>query len=140
MERRRNCAGCLILIAVGILLVADPFHIVLGLRWGNEPFDQAQWKAAARREKPVQPNPRGKMLASLLRQHKLKGMAEAETSGLLGWPDEVDFLRKRTASPKAFEEWDYYLGMNSSTGVDEDILVIEFDRSGSVIRYFTYNT
>jgi hypothetical protein len=131
---RRGCVGCALPLVVCIVLLLDPFHIILGLRWGRDPFDRATWQANSlaiwQTQQHAPPlNPRGRMTYSLLRQHRLVGMTRPEVLDLLGPPEHrLDSLSWWQPGDKV---WVYYLGMYSF-GVDEDILVLRFGTSATV--------
>ncbi len=45
LGRPACCTGCLTLVVLCVVALLDPFHVVLGLRWGRDPFDPATWQA-----------------------------------------------------------------------------------------------
>ena len=139
MRLRRCSMGCLAALLLAAALVWDPFHVVLALRWGNERFDSQRWKDAAHGKQVAYPNPRGRMAASLLRTHKLVRLSRDEVANLLGPPDSRGPWARPTAVAGAADEWNYYLGMYSGFGIDEDILIIEFSPEGFVVRYGLVN-
>jgi hypothetical protein len=100
--------------------------------WGNRPFDSAVWQAAPRSidDRDEEHNPRGAMLRSLLRNHRLRGLTKAEVVALLGKPDPADGIS--SSRVPQYETWDYYVGWYSGFKLDPDFLAVMFGLDGRV--------
>jgi hypothetical protein len=109
--------------------------------WGREAFDQASWKASGRFAGSSWDNPRGRMLYSLLRRHRLKGLTEDEVIALLGPPNYVDRapLLRPDSVPRGGRLWEYDLGAYSGMKMDADMLVLEFG-GGLVLKRWVWQT
>jgi hypothetical protein len=128
-------------IAVGLLMVWAWFWVFTGpldywfstIGWGNRPFESGAWASAAGHDDPDPVhNPRGIMLRSLLRDHPLRGLSEAEVSGLLGCPDSTDPVSGVPVGRR--ETWNYFVGYYSGFRMDADFLSLTF-RDGKVVTW-----
>jgi hypothetical protein len=121
-------------VAVAAVLLGALLLSSRPVGWGDQAFDQRQWKAAKSWEAD---NPRGKMVRSLMRAHDLRGMTRDQVIALLGPPDGVDKriednLSVSGADAAAAGEFEYLLGAYSGYRVDFDFLAIRFDKRGRV--------
>ena len=121
--------GILLLVAGGILVwFCSSVHLtrhklyVGSLLWGLRDFDSTEWKLHDNDDSHK--NRRGDMLFKLLWTHDLIGMTREEVTDLLGRPDEF--------------RGGYLIGHRTGLGIDPDALVIEYDRSGRVSDFYTY--
>lgn len=89
----------------------------------QRPFDQERWRNA-----DLETRERAHMVASLLEEHPLKGMARAEVIALLGPPTPTDKWEGT--------EMIYVLGPDGSLmAIDHEWLLIELDQEGRVTTF-----
>ena len=92
--------------------------------WGNQSFDQEEWKSRVRDMSPW--SPRGEMLHDLLENHLVPGMTRDQVVQLLGRPNLGELPPERS----------YRLGMWSGMHMDYDALVVRFTEDGVVERAY----
>jgi len=139
---RRNTRGWLLgflLLAIGLgAFVLWPMACAPG--WGRQPFSRSAWAAVAGADRAA-PNPRGKMLRSLVRDHQLRGMNWRQIIDLLGEPDEGAkapsgrLLGRSEYASGRIASFGYFCGMEPPFGIDDAVLVLRFDRAGHVVDW-----
>lgn len=117
----------LIIIGLSAGLYLWVRHSAVLVGWGSLPFDSGRWKAVDPRDWD---SVRGKMVRSLVRDHRLKGMTRSQVIQLLGHPDGSSRATK----------FIYILGAYSGFGIDYDVLELEFDAAGRARKWRIYQT
>jgi hypothetical protein len=94
--------------------------------WGREPFDALKWRKFHPEDEsltPAQQDTRGRMLYSLLRDHRLGTLTRSEVEDLIGPPERDD--------------GGYWIGNQTGFKIDPDILYISYESSGHVSDFRT---
>jgi len=143
--RRRVVTG--LIIATALIVAGNmwlfrgigPSYWVHTIFWGNTPFDQAVWVAEGADGEPAYDSVRGRMVRSLLRNHRLVGMTRHEALLLLGTPDELNWSQSYPkpepddeGALEAAEDYCYVVGSYSGFRIDYDSLIVEFNDAGRV--------
>jgi hypothetical protein len=123
----------IVTVAVILLLKCFADHQIKGYElyvrsylWGREPFDVSNWKRLHPEDEALSPkeqDTRGRMIFSLLTDHRLGRLTRLEVEKLIG--------------PAETADGGYWIGNQTGFKIDPDILYISYDSSGRVSDFHT---